>query len=139
MEYRLITVTNSTMNEAQKIGHTDVTCMNCKFFEEIGVRYCNLADKKNDLDTPAYDCPFFKYSDFSMPKEVVEERQKEEKEKKQEDNAQKSNNILAVVVVIGCLISIGIAVSHASNSLDVVLDIVIGAVITIVLVHLINH
>ena len=86
------------LNQAQRIGHKDVTCMCCEHFQDIGIRYCNLADKENDLDTPAYDCPFFEYAEHSMPKE-----------------------------------------SHASNSLDVVLDIVIGAVITIVLVHLINH
>ena len=127
------------LNLAQKIGHKDVTCMCCKHFQEINTGYCYLAEKNNNLDTPAYDCPNFEYDEYSMPKEAYEEKKKEEELKKQEDDAQRSNTTLAIIVVFVCLISIGIVVSHASNSFEVLFDIAVGAVITFVLVHLIRH
>ena len=127
------------MNQAQKYGDEDVTCMSCKFYEVLGRQYCDLAEKENGLDNPAYDCPYFEYGEILMPKEVNDEIKKEEELRKQEDSAQKSNNGFAAIVAVFCLISTGFVVSHASSSLEVLFDIIIGAVITVVLVHLINH
>jgi hypothetical protein len=123
--------------------------------------YCPLADKECELETPAYDCPYFDYSDHYLAALGVKKKEgntknqnkivdKEESEEKNEviireqvntvdvndkDLRNRGNFTLAVVVFLFCIISTAFVVSHA-HGLEIVSDIVIGLFITAVLTYL---
>ena len=143
----------SYLNPAQELDDKDVTCMYCKHFEEIGRKYCFLAYKDNDFDTPAYDCPYFEY----MPKEKLEEikKKKEEEKKKKEKKKEKKkykeddftikvdesspqgrHPLFALVVFIFSFVSIGAFISQTNHNHGIAVDIVLGMIITFVLTYL---